>query len=338
MRTLRKLRLGFGLALFGTLTSCSGGDSGSGKVVIPGGGTSAPGAGGSASGGSLNTGEIKPTTDATFLSATMEMTTTSGTTSDLTGQSNGGTTSSRLTILDTPGFTGSYSATTGYQLRDAINNATFGPAQLTSDTTASDFYPTVLFTRLSSPVADYLALYRQSVKTSSPLGYGTVAPKYAGVGGWQHSVSSSASRRTRVNYFAFGPATPVGSMPHSGVVKFTIVGAGNYAEDKDLYFTTPSDTLTVDFAAGTISGSIGGSGQNLFTGGSGGLYVALLKGTINGNAATGSTFATMPGASGQYRLVFVGPNADELILTHVGQYSRGDYVGALVGIRNPYLL
>jgi len=335
---MRKLGLGLGLAACALLASCGGGSSDGGTVVTPGGGTSTSGAGGSGSGGSLNTGELKPTTDATYLAATMEMTTTDGGSADLTGQTSGGTTSSRLTLLDTPGFAGSYSATTGYQLRDAVNSATFGPAQFTSDTTATDkFYPTVLFTRLASPIADYLALYKESVTTSSILGSGTVVPKYAGVGGWQHSVSSSASRRTRLDFFAFGPATPVGAMPHSGVVKFTIMGSGNYAEDTKLYFSTTLDTITVDFGAGTISGMVGASGQNLFNGGAGGLYGVTVNGTINGNMATGPTTSTVAVATGQYHLLFVGPNADELIITHVGQNGWGDYVGAAVGVRNPYL-
>lgn len=324
------------------LASCGGEGSGSGAVaVVPGGGTPTPTPAPSPTPtptATLNTGEIKPGPDATFIAATMDLTTTSGATNDLTGQTTGGTTSNRSTALDTAAFTGSYNTTTGYRLADAANAANFGPSELTSDTTATDTVnPTVLFTRIASPIEDYLALYKVAVTTTSVLGSGTVTPRYGGIAGWQHTVVSAGSRRTRLDYFAFGSATPVGAMPHSGVVKFSLTGFGNYADDADLYFTSHLDTLTVDFGADTISGRITAGGRNFFTNGFGGLYAVTLTGAISGNTVTGATASSIAVASGQFRLLFVGPNADEVIVILVGQDGRGTYVGSSVGVRNPYL-
>lgn len=319
------------------LAGCGGGSSSGGSAPVSG-SSSTPAPTPAPSTAALNTGEVKPTTDATFIAATMEMMTTASASNNLTGQTKGGTTSSRATALDTPGFTASYDATNGYRLADALNSVSFGPAQLLSDTTATDkFYPTVLFSRISAPIEDYLALYKVAITTTSVLGSGSVTPKYGGIAGWQHTVLDAAGSRTRLDYFAFGPATPVSAMPHSGIVKFSLAGSGNYAGDTDLYFTNHLDTLTVDFGAGTISGSITAGGSNFFTGGFGGLYGVNLAGTIAGNSVTGATSSGVAVASGQFRLLFVGPNADEVIVIHVGQDGRGSYVGSSVGVRNPYL-
>ncbi len=328
------------------LASCGGGGSSGGAIaVIPGGSTPTPTPTPTPSSSptptptpTLNTGEIKPSAGATFIAATMDLTTTGGATNNLNGQTTGGTTSNRSTALNTVGFSGSYNATTGYRLMDAANAANFGPSELTSDTTATDTVnPTVLFTRVASPTEDYLALYKVAVNTSSTLGSGTVTPRYGGIAGWQHTAVSAGSRRTRLDYFAFGSATPAGAMPQSGVVKFSVVGFGNYAGDTDLYFTNHLDTLTVDFGARTISGSVTTSGRNFFTGGFGGLYAVTVAGAISGNTVTGPTGSNVAVASGHFRLLFVGPNADEFIFTFVGQDGRGTYVGSSVGVRNPYL-
>ncbi|WP_448661288.1 hypothetical protein ACG3SL_11620 [Sphingomonas sp. CJ20] len=267
----------------------------------------------------------------------MEMTTTAGSTSEVTGQTSGGTTSNRSVILDTPGFRATYDARYGYSLTDSFNAATFGAAQLTSDTTADSFNPTVLFTRPSTAAVDYLALYKFKVTTSSILGSGTVEPRSAGVGGWQHSISDPGARRTRLNYFAFGPITPASAMPRSGVVKFSLTGSGNFATDTSLHFATQHDEVTVDFGTGKVYGTISASGKNLYDGASGGIYYAIFKGVIAGNSVTGPTTSTFPSASGQFRLLFVGPSAEEIIVTHVGENWQGHYVSAAVGFRNPYM-
>ncbi len=336
-------KFGPGLALCALLAACGADDSGAGSTIAPGGTatpspTPTPTPTPTSNAGALNTGEIKPTADATFIAATLEMTIGAGTTSSVTGETSGGSTSNRVVGLDTPGFNASYNATTGYRLGDTVASVTFGPSQLVSDTTATDkYYPTVLFKRVAGTTQDYLALYKEVVTTSSILGSGTVAPKYGGIAGWQHTVPDAAGNRTRLDYFAFGSQTSVSAMPRSGVVKFSLMGSGNYASDTDLYFTTQLDTITVDFGAGTISGTITGGGRNLFTGGVGGLYGISLAGSIVGNSVTGNTTSSVAVATGQFRLLFVGPNADEIIVIHMGQDGRGSYVGSSVGVRNPYL-
>lgn len=331
-------RFQFGLLACAVLTACGGGSGGGSVAVVSGGGGSSSSPTPTPSAGTLNTGEIKPTADATYLAATMELISTASVSNDLTGQTTGGTTSSRSTTIDTPGFTGRYDATNGYRLTDSVSAASFGPAQLTSDTTATDaVFPTALFTRVTAPVEDYLAIYKKVVTTSSILGSGTMTPHYAGVAGWQHSIAEGAARRTRLDYFGFGPATPPAAMPRAGTVKFSILGAGNYAADTDLYFTNQLDTITVDFGAGTVTGFVSGSGRNFFNGNTGGVFAARVAGTISGNGVAGPTNSDIATASGQVHILFVGPSADELILVFVGQNGRGSYVGAAVGVRNPYL-
>lgn len=331
-------RSGRGLAAILLLSACGGGSGGTGSGPSAMSPPSPSPAASPAPTPVSATGELKPTADATFISALMELTTAPGNTSELTGQTTGGTTGNRSVTLDTPGFQGSYRIGTGYSLSDNVNAVVFGLSQLISDTTASDpNEPTVLFTTRSASAADYLALYKFKVTTSSILGSGSVEPRFAGVGGWQHSISDTGLRRTRLNYFAFGPITPTAAMPQSGVVKFSLMGRGNYATDTELYFANQFDTITVDFGAGVVTGTLSASGSNFFSGGFGGIYSVQLNGVIAGNSATGPTASNIAVAVGQFRLLFVGPNADEIIVTHVGQNGRGHYVSAAVGVRNPYL-
>lgn len=317
------------------LASC-GGDGG--------GGTSAgSGSGGNSTSASppttatLNTGEIKPTADATYISATLDLTTSGGTTNQTTNQTTGGSTSDRTATIDTPQFVGTYSAQAGYHLADAINSATFGPAQLVSNTPASMQNPTVLFATSTATTQDYLALYKESVNTTSNLGSGSFTPKYGGVGGWQHTVPTASSKLTRVDYFAFGPATPVAAMPKSGIVKFWVSGSGNYATDSDLFFNTQGSEVDVDFGAGTISGTLLLSGQNLYANETGGLTGGRVQGAIVGNSVDAAISSDVADISGRFHLLFVGPNADELILTYVEQDGSSALVGSSVGVRDPYL-
>ena len=126
-------------------------------------------------------------------------------------------------------------------------------------------------------------------------------------------------------------------MPRAGIVKFSLTGSGNYAGATDLYYINHLNEVTVDFGAGTVSGMINGAGTNFFTNGFGGVFNFTFTAAITGNSSSGDTESGPPLSSGQFRLLFVGPNADELIVTYVGQDGRGTYVGSSVGVRNPYL-
>jgi hypothetical protein len=267
----------------------------------------------------------------------MELTTTGNLFNGLTGATPGASTSERLTVFDTPSFAVSYGATSGYDMRDAVSGTSFGPAQLVSDTTNTAPFPPVLFARLGTGTEDYLALYKNVVTTTSGLGTGSVTPSLAGNGGWQHTAINAGSRRTRLNYFAFGTPTPVSAMPQSGVVKFSLSGSGNYASDADLYFMTYIADVTVDFAARTVTTNFAPGGSNLFTNGTGGLFGITVAGPIVGNAVSGPTSSTVAVASGQFRLLFIGPNAEEMIVTFVGNDGRGDYIASGVGVRNPLI-
>jgi hypothetical protein len=338
------IRLGTACALATVLAACGGGGGGDGSQVRVVNGTPTPSSTGTNTPtltpplAALGTGEIKPTSTATFLSATMELTITGGS-SQSNGIITGGATANRVTALDTPMFSASYTATGGYRLSDSRNTATFGPAQLTRDTTTVNGNGVVLFSSVTG-VEDYLALYQSTTYTSSGKGAGYTPAMYGGVGGWQHTVAEGSARQTRLDYFAYGTATPVAAMPRSGVVKFTVRSAGNYATNTDLWFLSGGDFITVDFATGTITGSVSLSGQNFFKSEVGGIGHLPIRGMINGNGATGTISNGSAGAissvPGFYRLLFVGPSANEMIITYVADEGSRAMAGAAVGIVDPY--
>ncbi|MES2288789.1 MAG: hypothetical protein V4530_03550 [Pseudomonadota bacterium] len=271
----------------------------------------------------------------------MELTTTGGV-SQTNGVITGGMTSARSTIFDTPGFGGSYATSSGYRLSDAVNMMTFGTAQLAYDTTRPLGNGIVLFTNVAGIVEDYLAIYQETTYSSSVRGSGYTTAKYGGKGGWQHTVVNGTSRRTRLDYFAYGSATPLNAMPRSGVVRFAILGSGNYATDTDLWFLTSGtgNYITVDFGAGTVSGSVGLSGENFYKSEVGGIGSLPISGSFTGNSLSGTitngSLGARSGVLGQFRLMFVGPAANEVVITFVANDGTQAAVGAVVGVIDPY--
>lgn len=268
----------------------------------------------------------------------MELTTT-GDVAQTNGIITGGTTSDRSTTFDTPSFSGSYDASTGYSLSDTVNSATFGRAQLSLDSTATNGNGVVLFTKFGT-AEDYLALYQQTTYSSSVKGAGYTTARYGGTAGWQHTVVG-ASRRTRLDYFAYGTPTPAGAMPRSGVVKYSMLGSGNYATNTDLWFLSSQigNYITVDFAAGTVSGKLLLAGQNFYKSVVGGIGFIPLDGSFTGNSmSVAFPFASLGssgGVPGRFRLMFVGPNANEVVVTYVAQDGTQSAVGAAVGVIDP---
>lgn len=331
------------------LAACGGGGSGGDVVaVVPGGSgptptpTASPTTTPPPSTGGLNTGETKPSTDATFLSATMELVATGGT-SQTNGIITGGATQDRVAFIDTPGFSGSYSSQIGYRLADTVNSIVFGPGQLTVDTTRPNGNGIVLFTNSSAGAQDYLALYQATTYSSSSKGSGYTSARYGGTAGWQRTVVEGSARRSRLDYFAYGTATPVALMPQSGVVRFTLLNAGNYATDDALWFLTmgSGNLITVDFGARTISGSLGLAGENFYRSQVGGIGSIPLNGSFSGNSLSQSfsfgNLNTSSSVPGRFRILFVGPNAEELIITYVAADGTQAAVGAAVGVRDPYV-
>lgn len=288
----------------------------------------------------LATGEVKPTAGSVFIAASLEL--------DISGgykQTNGvvtaGFTFGRIATLDTPKFAAGYSA--GYQLSDAVNAANFGQAQLASDDTSPNGNGTVLFTNVSTAMADYLALYQASIFSSSTKGAGYTTAKYGGAGGWQHTVGNGNTAHSRLNYFAYGSPTPASAMPTSGIVRYTVLKNGNYATDSDLMFLTQgsSEILTVNFDTRTVTGQMGIVGQNFFKNQVGSVGGFPVKATIVGNSAVG-TFADAgigPSAAvpGSFRILFVGPNANEIVVTFVAMDGSLAAVGAGVGVIDQFL-
>ena len=305
------------------LISCGGEDFASpptsgGEVPAP---TPAPGV--------LNTGEVKLTASSTLIAASLEFTSSKQLGSNLGDETDTGSTSDRSTELNSPSFSLSYTSTAGYGIADASNSASFGPERLEFEDDS-----TVLFA-LTDPVQEkFLALYKPEARTTKDGETATVSPKLAGTGGWQVTTIGESSSRTRLNFFAYGPTTPVAAMPQSGIAKYTIFNRGNYARDDAVFYVEGGITLTVNFDNGTVKGSLGGVGRNLFSGGSAGLIVANIDGTIVGNQSGGPTISTRAVHDGEYRLFFVGPAAEEVIITYVGSDLPDNYVGAIVGVKN----
>lgn len=332
------------LAASAALANCGGGSGGGAVRVVDGTPTPAPtptggGSSPTPTGPALSTGEVKPSTDASFLAATMELTTTGGV-SQTNGVITGGMTSGRTTAIDTLQFAANYGTYTGYRLADLFNAVTFGPGQLTRDTTTPNGNGVVLFTNITGASEDYLALYQQTTFSSSVKGSGYTTARYGGTAGWQHTIVSGSSRRTRLDYFAYGTPTPLTAMPRAGVVRFTILSSGNYATDTDLWYLSSGNGnyVTVDFGTGTISGSVGLSGENFYKNEVGGIGSFPLNGTFGGNSLSASfsfgSFGTSSSVPGSFRLLFIGPNADELIVTYVVNDGSRAAVGAVVGVRD----
>lgn len=323
---------------FVALASCGGGTGGSsGAVVVsptPSPSSSPPPVG-------LSTGEVKPSGDAAYIAAAMELTTTGGV-SQTNGIITGGSTIDRIVTLDTPGFSANYNA--GYRLADAVNSANFGSGQLSGDTTRPNGNGVVFFSSISGSTQNYLALYQQSQYISSYKGSGYVTAQYGGTAGWQHTVVNGATRRTRLNYFGYGSPTPVSAMPRSGVVRYSILGSGNYATDTDLWFLSSlsSVSVTVDFNTGAVTGTMSLGGENFFKNEVGGVGSFPIRGTIAGNMVTnsftGAAVGPVADVTGQFRIMFVGPAANEIVLTYVFGNSTRTGVGAAVGFVHPYAL
>lgn len=328
------------LASCAVLASCGGGGSNAtGPVVVTAAPTPTPTTTPTPTPGALNTGEVKPTAASLFIAGSMELNTTGGV-AQTNGIITGGMTNSRFTTIDPPLFSGSYSGSTGYRLSDAVNAASFGPAQLSFDTTTRNGNGVVLFTNIAA-AEDYLALYQQTTYSSSTKTSGYTTAQYGGTAGWQHTVVNGSSRHSRLDYFAYGTPTPVGAMPRSGVVRYSMLGSGNYATDTDLWFLSSvnGNVITVDFAAGTVSGSLGLSGQNFYKSVVGGIGSIPLDGSFTGNAMSASfSFGSLNASGrvpGQFRLLFVGPNANEVIVTYVANDGSQAAVGAAVGVIDP---
>jgi hypothetical protein len=118
---------------------------------------------------------------------------------------------------------------------------------------------------------------------------------------------------------------------------------GNYATDTDLFFLSSQNgnVITVDFGAGTVSGSLGLAGENFFKSVVGGIGSFPLAGNFTGNSYSVSfpfgNLGTSGGVPGQFHLLFVGPNADELVLTYVVNDGFQAAVGAAIAVRDPHL-
>jgi hypothetical protein len=102
------------------LASC-GGDKSSGAVVV----SPSPTPAATTPSSPLSTGEVKPASNAAYIAAAMEMTTTGGV-AQTNGVITGGSTSDRSTTLDPAGFSANYSA--GYRLADASVRSISGRA------------------------------------------------------------------------------------------------------------------------------------------------------------------------------------------------------------------
>jgi hypothetical protein len=260
------------------------------------------------------------------------------------GVTGSGTTADRSTQINSPQFSASYNRTLGYAFADAASSASFAGSDVTSDTTAPNKGGTVIFSKSNSSIFDYLALYKIGVTTSSIRGSGYTEPRFAGIGAWQHTIVNGGIRQTRLNYFGYGPLTPASSIPVAGTIKYSIFGSGNFAEPTDLWFMSAVRSIEVNFSTKQVSGEISLSGENLFTGGFGGLGQFVFSTGFSGNPHTASfvnpnvntgRFFSMPFT---VRIGFFGPNAEEILITLVATDANRSIVGAFVGFVDPFAL
>lgn len=286
------------------------------------------------------TGAVRPSADAVYQSAMLDLTTTGGS-SETNGVITGGTTTNRTLTIDNPQFSASYSPRDGFILKDGVNTASFNTRNLTGDTTTLNGNGAVAYQNKSGSIEDYLVLYQASTYVSSRKGAGYTTAQYAGYAAWQHTVLNGSSSQSRLNYFAFGPPTPIGAVPKAGVLQYSILNAGNYATNDSLFFTGPvsGNTLTIDFATGRVTGVIGFGGQNFYKNEVGGVGSIRIDATLTGTSASGDLLGqfTRGNEPGRYRLTLVGPNANELILTVIVGTGDDAFVGSMVGFVNPYL-
>ena len=133
-------------------------------------------------------------------------------------------------------------------------------------------------------------------------------------------------------------------MPRTGTNSFSLLSGGNYATDNDLFFLSGRSTspIFVDYATGIVSGSIDLAGSNFYKSQTafGGLGFIPFRASIVGNTAVAdvsNAAGTQPGSmSGKVRILFLGPNADEVIIIYAVSSGTQAAVGAVMGIHDPY--
>jgi hypothetical protein len=265
------------------------------------------------------TGEIKPGANSEIIATTQLLTLNAA----------GNATSDRSVLLPNPAIRISYDvAARTYTLTNDLGVRQFGPSQFVRETAVPDYFPRVEFESRTANEANFLLLFKQANATPAiPL-------SRVGYGAWQQNTpGTSAATRIRLDYFAYGDATPVSAMPTSGTVVYRVSGTGNYAADNELKFAQSYATISVDFGAGVVrTSSILLSGADFITGNSGGLISFTIAGPITGNTSSGSATYTVATWSGIYKLQFFGPNANEIGIIFAGQGLNGTLNGALVGV------
>ena len=304
------------------LTACGGGGDGSEGVSVVPGATPTPNPSPSPSPTSSpspapgpSTGEIKPTTDAIVGAATLELTRLEK------------TTSARFVQAD-PTFQLSYaSASRTYTLSDPFRTQSFGPAQFVEETNAPAIPPAVTWRSTTADGTNFLLIAK------APNAMPPVVPKFGAYGAWQHTTEQAGGSRIRLNYFTYGSPTPLNAMPHSGTVKYRVVGTGNYARDNGLSLSQSDTVVDVDFSTGIVTALHSLTGNDFLTGGFGGLIGFRIRGTISGNVVLGHIDSDIATVSGRFKFIFYGPNADELALVTSGGDSHESFVTAGVGVR-----
>lgn len=263
----------------------------------------------------LRTGEIRPATDAVVSATTLQLTVS------------GKTTSNRSTTSNTPQFALRFDTSSQrYVLANAQYQASFGSPEFTRETSVPDFFPRVEFERRATGGDDFFVIFK------APNATPPVTPRFGAYGAWQHNVNAGTTQ-VRLDYFTYGSATPVSSMPMAGIVRYRLTGTGNYANDSELFFVQSDSTITVDFAKGTVSGVIGLTGTNFFGASFGGKAAFQVPGSITGNFVDAPISSSIAVQSGRFRMQFLGPNADELSIAYQGLDVTQAFVGAAIGTR-----
>ena len=302
------------------LTSCGGSGS---LTAVPGGGgstpTPSPTSTPTPTPSPATTGEIKPTAT-TQSTASVQF---------LTVDAGGSTTSSRSVVAAGSVFSIAYDTPTHtYSLHNDQYTKTFGPGQFTQEASLPDYFPRVEYGSSTSSDQDFLIIFKApNASPALPL-------SYAAYGAWQHNIAqASSTTRVRLDYFTYGTPTPAASVPQVGTTVYRWAGTGNYADNSRLFFAQSSGTMTVDWAAHTVTLSILLSGSDFFGGNSGGLIGTTATGTIAGNGMSGPLSFSIATYNGTFKGQFFGPNAEEFGLVFAAAGDPATFNGAIVGTR-----
>lgn len=201
------------------------------------------------------------------------------------------------------------------------------PVSIAQTTSVPDLFPRALFDVAEPPERNVLVLFK-ACNCNPPI----VAPSTA-YGAFQFNRPLGADTRIQLDYFAYGTPAPAAALPTSGSFTYRWFGTGNLAQTSRLFLTQQVGSMTVDFAARTVSITVTIVGTDFITGAGGGLAQFRFDGTIVGNGFEGPIVHTPSQTTGTLRGRFFGPNGQDMAFVYSGVNFESHYLGAVTGTR-----